>query len=234
MRSAIVVGLLLSALLLSSVFISSCESETPFEPGDPPDSVGDDFTKIESVEEAQLIVASFDSLERHAYLSLDIWGNFPASYFEIDTTFSGYAAGTAHIFTKGRSFVFGGHCGSNDHVWGAFDFDLTNYDELGTTVLNNSGLIKYNALGNFNSGVCEGRLKGRGYSRSDTLTITSPQLSVEYKYNGTEIRDEIEVRAVYIHTFNQLLPYQAPSVTLDSTVTRKYYLKSSNGNTFEW
>ena len=68
MRSAIVVGLLLSALLLSSVFISSCESETPFEPGDPPDSVGDDFTKIESVEEAQLIVASFDSLNvTHIY-----------------------------------------------------------------------------------------------------------------------------------------------------------------------
>ena len=142
MRSAIVVGLLLSGLLLSSVFISSCESETPFEPGDPPDSVGDDFTKIESVEEAQLIVASFDSLERHAYLSLNVWGKLPAYYIEVDTTFSGDAAGTAHIFTKGRTSLWGGHCGSNAVMWGAFDFDLTNYDELGITVLNNSGLIK--------------------------------------------------------------------------------------------
>ena len=64
-----------------------------------------------------------------------------------------------------------------------------------------------NTSGHFTSGVCAdgvgggGVLEKRGYSRTDTLTITSPQLSVEYKYNGTKIRDEIEVRAEYIHTF---------------------------------
>ena len=76
----------------------------------------------------------------------------------------------------------------------------------------------------------------RSYLRHDTLNFVSPHLNVVYvdDSRGVNIKDDVEVKVIYLHWFFQRRTFGEPPVTVDSTVTRKYHVKSSNGTTFEW
>ena len=211
---------ILVALVFSCFLFMSCDNED------------EGSTTINSIDDAKPIVNSLDSLEKHIYLSMPLFTLVGSGEIRLlDTTFNGRAGGSAHVSGEIKISRFGGHCGGPDYRTGSLAADLIDYSE--GAQLTGAGAFDYNCTGVYWSGIC---IDPRSYSRHDTLTFVSPHLNVVYVDDGRgiNIKDDVEVKVVYIHEFYQLRPFSEPPVTVDSTVTRKYYVKTSSGQTFEW
>lgn len=205
-------------LLLGCYLTMSCDND-------------DGFRRIDSIDDAQIIIGTLDSLERHTYLSMGLFAFAGVNGRLIDTTFNGVAGGSAQVSGEVKTNVYGGHCGGPDISSGSLAVDLIDYSERAQ--FTNAGAFDYHCTGYYSSGICT---EPRSYSRHDTLTFASPHLDVVYldDTRGINIKDNVEVKVTYMHEFRQRRPYGQPYVTFDSTVTRKYYVKSSTGKTFEW
>lgn len=203
------------ALLLGCSFLLSCDN---------------DEERL-SFDEAKLIVPSLDSLEGHTYLSTDPFTLVDDEIRLIDTTFNGAAGGSAQVSGEVKSRRAGGHCGGPVYRSGSLPVNLIDYSE--GAQLTNAGAFDYGGTGFWWSGICD---EPRSYSRQDTITFFSPKLNVVYVDNsrGINIHDDVEIKVIYVHHYYQLRPFGEPSVTVDSTVTRKYHIKSSTGRTFDW
>lgn len=204
-------------LLVGCYLTMSCENDSG-------------FSKIHSIEDAQMILGTIDSLEQRTYLTMDLFTRFEGTE-SIDTTFNGVAGGSALVSGEVKTERFGGHCGGPDRSNGSLAVDLIDYNE--GAQFTNTATFDYTCTGVWSSGIC---VDPRSYARHDTLTFVAPYLDVVYidHARGINIKDGVEVKVIYIHEYYQLRPFGEPYSTIDSTVTRKYYVKSTTGETFEW
>lgn len=185
---------------------------------------------IESLEDAQLIALSLNSLKTEVLQELESHSTQPQpGYYPVNLDVNAEFAGGATVVGTDTVWSVAGHSTGS---WGnhtTVSFDLDGYSDVEFVELEKEGKLKYKSISSETTILCSPEPTCRYKSFTDTLQLTSPLLGVIISGNGKNIADSVKINVQYTRKY-----LEQGGVVKDSLSTKHFVVKTSSGLVFEW